>query len=40
MGIAIGILILMQPWLMRISRVLYLWAFVKYGKGASISTEE
>ncbi len=35
-GIAIGIIILMQPWLMRISRVLYLWAFVKYGKGSSM----
>ncbi len=40
MGIAIGLLVLMQPWLMRISRVLYLWAFVKYGKGATAVTEE
>ncbi len=40
MGIGFGILILLQPWLMRISRVLYLWAFVKYGKGASFSSHE
>lgn len=35
MAIGIGSLILLQPWLMRISRVLYLWMFVKYGKGAT-----
>lgn len=40
MGIGFGLLILLQPWLMRISRVLYLWAFVKYGKGASFSSHE
>lgn len=29
------IAILLQPWLMRMSRVLYLYMFVKYGKGAT-----
>lgn len=32
LGIDIGLLILLQPWLMRISRVLYLYIFVKYGE--------
>lgn len=31
--ISISIVVLLQPWLMRISRVLYLYMFVKYGKG-------
>lgn len=39
-GVDIVILILMQPWLMRMARVLYLYMFVKYGKGASVQTEE
>lgn len=30
MGINITVLILLQPWLMRISRVLYLYFFVSY----------
>lgn len=30
---SITIVVLLQPWLMRISRVLYLYMFVKYGKG-------
>ena len=30
---SISIVVLLQPWLMRISRVLYLYMFVKYGKG-------
>ena len=30
MGIAVGSLVILQPWLMRISRVLYLYFFVKY----------
>ena len=30
MGLAVGSLVLLQPWLMRISRVLYLYFFVKY----------
>ena len=40
LGAAIGVVILLQPWLMRISRVLYLWMFVKYGKGAAMKSEE
>lgn len=35
-----AIVILLQPWLMRISRVLYLYMFVKYGKGTVLKTEE
>ena len=34
--IAVGALILLQPWLMRLSRVLYLYLFVKYGKGVRL----
>ena len=30
--ISISLLIVLQPWLMRMSRVLYLYLFVKYGK--------
>jgi len=37
---SITLIILAQPWIMRISRVLYLYMFVKYGKGASLKTEE
>lgn len=33
LAIAIGLLIIIQPWLMRISRSLYLRIFVKYGQG-------
>lgn len=33
---AVAICVLLQPWLMRISRVLYLYMFVKYGKGNSV----
>lgn len=32
LGISITLLIILQPWLMRLSRVLYLYMFVKYGK--------
>ncbi len=32
LGISIALLITLQPWLMRLSRVLYLYLFVKYGK--------
>ena len=32
LGIDIGLLVLLQPWLMRISRVLYLYLFVRYGE--------
>lgn len=33
LGIAVGACLILQPWIMRISRVLYLYLFVKYGKG-------
>lgn len=36
LGAAVVIALLLQPWLMRISRVLYLYMFVKYGKGTTI----
>jgi len=35
---SVSIVLLLQPWLMRISRVLYLNLFVKYGKGATIKS--
>jgi hypothetical protein len=34
------IVILAQPWLMRMARVLYLYMFVKYGKGTRMRSEE
>lgn len=34
------IVILLQPWLMRISRVLYLNMFVGYGKGTKLKSQE
>ncbi|MCB9046298.1 MAG: DUF983 domain-containing protein [Chitinophagales bacterium] len=37
---SIAIVLLAQPWLMRISRVLYLNMFVKYGEGNSLKSEE
>ena len=40
LGISIGIVVILQPWLMRISRVLYLYMFVKYGKGATMKSQE
>ena len=40
LGSSVTIVLLMQPWLMRISRVLYLYGFVKYGKGATMKSEE
>ena len=39
LALSIVILGLLQPWLMRFSRVLYLYMFVKYGKGARVSSE-
>jgi len=39
LGVNVVILILAQPWLMRYARVLYLYMFVKYGKGSSVETE-
>lgn len=40
LGSSVFIVILLQPWLMRISRVLYLNMFVKYGKGNRMKSEE
>jgi len=40
LGASVAIAILLQPWLMRISRVLYLYMFVKYGKGNTMKSEE
>ena len=37
---SITIVVLLQPWLMRISRVLYLYMFVKYDKGSAFISEE
>ncbi len=40
LGSSVGISVLLQPWLMRISRVIYLYMFVKYGKGSVMKSEE
>jgi hypothetical protein len=40
LGASIAVVLLLQPWLMRISRVLYLYGFVKYGKGTRATSEE
>lgn len=40
LGSSVAIVLLMQPWLMRISRVIYLYSFVKYGRGATMRSEE
>jgi uncharacterized protein (DUF983 family) len=40
LGSSVAIVLLLQPWLMRISRVLYLYGFVKYGKGTTMRSEE
>jgi uncharacterized protein (DUF983 family) len=40
LGASVVLVLLLQPWLMRISRVLYLYMFVKYGKGATMKSEE
>ena len=37
---SIVIVVLLQPWLMRFSRALYLYMFVKYGKGTKYVSEE
>jgi uncharacterized protein (DUF983 family) len=36
LGVMITTLVVLQPMIMRYSRVLYLYVFVKYGKGASM----
>ena len=40
LGVSVTIALLLQPWLMRMSRVLYLYMFVKYGKGAVMTSEQ
>lgn len=40
LGMSTAIVLLLQPWLMRISRVLYLYMFVKYGKGERLKVEK
>jgi len=35
-GIMIAALIVFQPWIMRYSRVLYIYVFVKYGRGQTL----
>ncbi|HRO43210.1 MAG TPA: DUF983 domain-containing protein [Flavipsychrobacter sp.] len=40
LGVAVAVVLLLQPWLMRISRVLYLYMFVKYGRGSTMKSEE
>ena len=40
LAVCVGSAILLQPWMMRISRVLYLNLFVKYGKGTTMKSEE
>lgn len=37
---SVSIVVVLQPWLMRISRVLYLNMFVKYGEGTKMKSEE
>jgi uncharacterized protein (DUF983 family) len=38
-GVMVGGLVVLQPWVMRYSRVLYLYVFVKFGKGQTIKSE-
>ena len=35
-GVIIGTMVALQPWIMRYSRVFYLYVFVKYQKGHSV----
>lgn len=37
---SVTIVVLIQPWLMRLSRVIYLNFFVKYQKGTTMKSEE
>lgn len=36
LGVMVTSMIVLQPWIMRYSRVLYIYMFVKYGKGSSL----
>jgi hypothetical protein len=40
LGVGVTAAIVLQPWLMRLSRVLYLYMFVKYGKGSMVKSQE
>ncbi len=40
LAVCISSAAILQPWMMRISRVLYLNLFVKYGKGTTVKSEE
>ena len=35
-GVMIASMVILQPWIMRFSRVLYLYVFVKYGQGSTL----
>lgn len=37
---SVSIVFALQPWLMRISRVMYLWMFVKYSSGHGLKSKE
>ena len=40
LGFSVAVAVVLQPWLMRISRVLYLYMFVKYGRGTIMQSEQ
>jgi len=40
LGISIGMMVVLQPWIMRISRVMYLAMFVKYDKNHPVLSKE
>lgn len=35
-GVMIASMVMLQPWIMRFSRVLYIYVFVKYGQGSKL----
>lgn len=39
-GVMIAALVVLQPWIMRYSRVLYIYVFVKYGRGQTLKSSE
>ncbi|MEZ5046672.1 MAG: DUF983 domain-containing protein [Chitinophagaceae bacterium] len=38
-GLMVGLIVILQPWIMRYSRVLYIYFFVKFGKGYKYKSE-
>jgi len=38
-GVMISTLVLLQPWIMRYSRVLYLYVFVKFNRGQTLKSK-